>query len=121
MSRPRGRPRRVYLESPLTVIEEDDVSEEPVVYSSVSKDKDKPKDETIVLSSELAEHEAPTMADAFRILCEAMAAQLEENLPAQMHCDTMQVWYQNGPANYVTCWRHAVLVLEGIVGASLRG
>ena len=119
MARPRGRPRRVSLE--ITYSEEYDVSEDTVVYSSASKDKDKPNDETIVLSSELAEHEAPTMADAFRVLCEAMAAPLDENLPAQLHCDTMQAWYQNGPANYVTCWRHAVLLLEGIVGASLRG
>ena len=119
MARPRGRPRRVPLASPL--IEEDDVSEDTEAYSNVGKEKDKSKDEAAVLAPVLAEREAPTMADAFRILCEAMAAQLDDDLPAQMHCDTMQAWYQNGPANYVTCWRHAVLMLEGIVGASLRG
>ena|SRR3990167_3534094 len=63
----------------------------------------------------------PTLGDAFRILCEAMAAHLEDDVPAQMHCDEIQSWYQNGPANYRTCWTHAILMLEGIVGAPLRG
>lgn len=63
----------------------------------------------------------PTLGDAFRILCEAMAAHLDDDVPAQMHCDEMQSWYQNGPANYPTAWRHAILMLEGIVGAPLRG
>ena len=62
----------------------------------------------------------PTLADAFRILCEAMAVQLEDDVPAQMHCDELQSWYQNGASNYAVCWRHAVLMLEGILGAPLR-
>lgn len=65
-------------------------------------------------------YEPPTLGDAFRILCEAMIPHLEDNVPAQMKCEIMQSWYQNGPANYPTCWRHAILLLEGIVGAPIR-
>ena len=110
MSRPRGRPRRVPVD---VAYKDDNVSEDETAYET-------DEDDAVVMVPALVTHSAPTMSDAFRILCEAMAAQLDDNLPAQMHCDTMQAWYQNGPANYVTCWRHAVLLLEGIVGASLR-
>ena len=111
MPRPRGRPRRVPVD---VAYKDDDVSGDEKTYD-IEDDED-----AVAIVPVVAEQSAPTMSDAFHILCEAMAAQLDDNLPAQMHCDTMQVWYQNGQANYVTCWRHAVLLLEGIVGASLR-
>ena len=62
--------------------------------------------------------EPPTLGDAFRVLCEAMIPHLEDNVPAQLKCEEIQIWHANG--NHAVAWTHAILLLEGILGVSIR-
>jgi hypothetical protein len=78
-------------------------------------------------------HDAQTMPDppplqlkeAFYLLCQAMAPHLLDNLPAYTHCQEIQAWMTdagpdaNGQAQAITAWRHAVALLEGILGQKL--
>lgn len=59
----------------------------------------------------------PTLEDAFRILCEAMMPHLEDNVPAYSHCLEIQRWHADG--NHAIAFRHAIHLLEGILGVDL--
>lgn len=59
----------------------------------------------------------PTLDDAFMTLCMAMEPRLDENMPALMHCQEIQGWFQNG--NYQIAWQHAIQLLEGVLGVPL--
>lgn len=65
----------------------------------------------------------PTLREAFFTLCAAMTASLEENVPAADHCREIQAWMTNAGSetdeNAVQAWRHAVQLLEGMLGQSL--
>ncbi|HEY5867085.1 MAG TPA: hypothetical protein VI542_16305 [Candidatus Tectomicrobia bacterium] len=60
---------------------------------------------------------AATLDGAFTLLCEALKARLEDDLPAQLHCDEIQGFYANG--NHTIAWGHAILHLEQVLGAPL--
>lgn len=68
---------------------------------------------------------APTLTDAFYLLCTAMAAQLVENVPDWQHAQEIQAWMQNagedanGTLQKLMAWRHAVQLLERVLGHSL--
>ena len=64
-----------------------------------------------------AVNETPTLAEAFTMLCQALSAQLEDDLPAQLHCDEIQGWHANG--NEGVAWQHAVQMLERVVGVKM--
>ena len=69
---------------------------------------------------------APTLRDAFFTLCAALEAHLiEDNLTTYQHCREVQAWMVNagedasGKAQAVLAWRHAVMLLEEVLGQKL--
>ena len=58
-----------------------------------------------------------TLDSAFMMLCDALKTHLDDDLPAQLHCDEIQGWYANG--NHGIAWAHAVQILERVVGAKM--
>lgn len=69
---------------------------------------------------------APTLADAFHVLGEALAAcYVEDNMPAYLLCQDALMIYANGGAipthpNSAQAWRMLLLLLEQALGATLR-
>ena len=62
-------------------------------------------------------HEEPATLDAaFMLLCRAMMANLEEDVPSLMHVEEIMGWYVNG--NHAIAWTHAVDTLGRVVGVS---
>lgn len=82
-----------------------------------------PDENTLVVPPELEAPvvvpEPPTLDDAFTVLCQAMVARLDDNLPAQVHAQEVQAWFANGPANHRAAWQHAVWLLEQVLGYAL--
>jgi hypothetical protein len=60
---------------------------------------------------------APTLDDAFFVLCRALLAQLDDNMPERLHVQQVMGFYVDG--NTTVWWAHAIAVLEGVVGTSL--
>jgi hypothetical protein len=63
---------------------------------------------------------APTLAEAFQVVCAALKPLLLENAPAHAHVEAIQGWYRSTVANQQICWGHAMRVLEGVLGGPLR-
>lgn len=62
----------------------------------------------------------PTLEVAFFTLCQAMEPHLAENMPAYHRCREIQAWATNGGRdNAIQAWRHAVALLEQVVGVAL--
>ena len=74
-----------------------------------------PEEILLALGAEPAqEASAPTLDEAFHMLCRAMYPLLEEDMPAQMHSNDIRAMYADG--NHLVSWRHAVLLLEKVLG-----
>ena len=88
-----------------------------------------PDDPAILTWTIEEDHEAlaaPTLRDAFFTLCAALEAHLiEDNLTTYQHCREVQAWMVNagedasGKAQAVLAWRHAVMLLEEVLGQKL--
>jgi hypothetical protein len=61
----------------------------------------------------------PTLDDAFRLLCEVLAAyHADESLSLSLQCDELQMIYANG--NHAVAWSRLITILEAALGAPLR-
>ena len=58
-----------------------------------------------------------TLDNAFTMLCEALKERLDDDLPAQLHCDEIQGWYANG--NEGVAWAARGQLLERVVGVKI--
>jgi hypothetical protein len=64
-------------------------------------------------------HQEASLDAAFMLLCQAMVAELEDDLPGSIHAEEIMGWYTNG--NTDIAWQHAVMLLETTIGVRLRG
>ena len=67
---------------------------------------------------------APSLSTAFTVLCQAIDGHLTENQTLSGHCDEIQAWHANAGGdeqheNSIMAWRHAVQLLEGVLGHRL--
>ena len=76
-------------------------------------------EESSSIEAEMPAETEPTLDAAFVLLCQAMIARLEEDLPAQLHAEEIMGWHANG--NVGVAWAHAILLLEQVIGVRLRG
>lgn len=69
------------------------------------------------------QHDPASLRAVFFTLCAAMDAHLQDDLPGLGRCQELQVWMTNAASetdeNAVQAWKHAVQLLEGILGQSL--
>jgi hypothetical protein len=81
--------------------------------------------EATPLSDAAPLYTAPTLREAFYILCEALAPHLADDLPRWTHTQDIQSWMHDagddatGHAQEALAWTHAVQLLEGVLGRSL--
>ena len=64
---------------------------------------------------------APTLTQAFTVLCAALQGHLDDNAVLAAHCDEIQAWMQNTGgderhSNAILAWRHAVSILAEVLG-----
>jgi hypothetical protein len=68
---------------------------------------------------------APTLREAFYVLCEALAPHLVDDMPRWTHTQDIQGWMHDagddatGRAQEAMAWTHAVQLLEGVLGRPL--
>ena len=76
-------------------------------------------------SGGMADAHAPTLQDAFYVLCHALEVHLEDDMPRWAHAQEIQGWMAdsggdaNGLGQQALAWTHAIELLEGILGRPL--
>lgn len=119
--RPTHAPEVDNLEAPPSdvylVTEDAGDTQEPEVPSA-------PSAQSIPSAHIAPEAAAPTLSTAFTTLCAAVQGHMEDNAVLANHCNEIQAWHANSGgdefhSNSILAWRHAISMLEEVLGHSM--